>query len=607
MVGKASIVDTTVHALQLLEYRGYDSYGVVTVDDGALTVVKDVGPIGRAVRDGKLAGVGEATLALAHTRWATHGKVSPRNAHPHVSYDSKVAVVHNGVIENHARLRRELEASGVEFASETDSEVIAHLVARELESTGDLLTAIGRTTGRLAGEFAIAVISIDDPETVYGAKLKSPLLLTYNGQEAVLASDQMATSEIAGEVMYLDDGDVVRLRTDAAHVFTRSDGGGLEPAHRAFASVAGRYRVPDKGRFDHYMLKEIHETPAAVKAALRIPSADLASVVPASEDGKFTMVGAGSAFYVALIAQYFFAKLTRLEVAAYSSDEAGYLARFREGDALVAISQSGETFDTLEISRTAVAAGAVLTSLTNVPNSTLERLAAHNLRQGAGPEICVLSTKSIVSQVLVLIRAALEHGHATGMLDDDERVLYEQSLQRLPATLQQLLSDEGMGAIRTLAEKYSAARHWFFIARGSLYPVALESALKFKEVSYHHAEGMPAGFFKHGTISLIDENFYTVALLPSKKRDPERFSATLSNISEIKARGGPVIGLGPSDVTDDDLADFAEYLRLPYHDDDVCDVLIQLVAGQLLAYYCALSLGRDIDQPRSLAKSVTVR
>jgi glucosamine--fructose-6-phosphate aminotransferase (isomerizing) len=270
------------------------------------------------------------------------------------------------------------------------------------------------------------------------------------------------------------------------------------------------------------------------------------------------------------------------------------------------VSQSGETFDTLEICRAAVQAGAVLTSISNVPNSTQERLATHRLQQGSGPEICVLSTKSIVSQVLLLARLALETGRTAGTLTETVYQDHVTSLGRLPGTLRGLLAQDA-ATIQALAKKYSAVEDWFFIGRGALYPAACESALKFKEVSYRHAEGMAAGFFKHGTISLIDENFHTVALLPSDRTAPARYATTLAAVSEIAARGGPVIGLGPAGADPDDLRDFTDYLPLPYHGDTCADVVVQLVAGQLLAYYCALDLGREIDQPRSLAKSVTVR
>ncbi len=606
MIGsQGDVVADTIRGLKILEYRGYDSWGFVLFEDGRPRMAKDVGSVTRAHAEGHLDELGTAPLAIGHTRWATHGGVSRRNAHPHLSVDGRVAVVHNGVIENHLALRHELEADGVEFRSETDSEVVAHLVARELRDGEPFVEAIGRVIARLDGEFGLAIGIADDPGAVYGAKRKSPLLLAHNGERAVLASDQLAAIGIAEEVVFVHDGDVVRLTPEGADIFAAHPDGSIEPVEREVTSIGNGYKAPDKDGYDHFMLKEMHEVPNTARAALAVSDEDLRAALPHDRE-RLTLIGAGSAFYVARIAQYFLRRYAGLQTDALPSDEAPEWATFDERDALVAISQSGETFDTLEVVRTALDAGSWVTSVSNVPNSTQERLASHCIHQGSGPEICVLSTKSIVSQVLILIRAALLRGLDNGNLSEEAFAEHDANLRRLPATLEDLLSTR-VDRIEELARRYSSSEHWFFVGRGPFYPLALESALKFKEVSYRHAEGLPAGFFKHGTISLIDEAFHTVALLPSKHSSPTRFGATLSNISEIVARNGPVIAFGPDDATEDDLADIAAYIPLPYHDDDASDVVIQLLAGQLFAYFCALSLGREIDQPRSLAKAVTVR
>jgi glucosamine--fructose-6-phosphate aminotransferase (isomerizing) len=608
MISGVSVVTGTVDRLALMEYRGYDSYGLATVPAGAdtVTVTKDIGSIGQAVQAGRFADVAPAQLALAHTRWATHGGVTQANAHPHLSYDGRVALVHNGVIENHVALRRRLEAEGITFTSETDTEVVVHLLAWHLEhgATG-VLEALSRTTGELTGEYALGVIAVAEPDVVYGAKQKSPLVVVHTGDTGVLASDQMALAGLGGQALFLEDGDLVRVTPAGAEVFTTGPDGQVLPTTRPYTTLDENHQRADKGPYPHWMIKEIHETPDAARTALGVAPERFAGVIPAG-DRPVTLIGAGSAYYVAQMGQYFFAELAGISAIALPSDEAEHLALLRPGDALIAVSQSGETFDTLEICRAAVAAGAVLTSISNVPNSTQERLATHRLQQGSGPEICVLSTKSIVSQVLLLARLALETGRSAGTLSETAYRESGDSLDRLPDTLSGLLTDLGP-AIQDLAKKYSLVEDWFFIGRGVLWPVACEDALKYKEVSYRHAEGMPAGFFKHGTISLIDENFHTVALLPSAHTAHERYAATLAAVSEIAARSGPVIGLGPADADPDDLRNFTDYLPLPYHGDNASDVIIQLVAGQLLAYYCALELGREIDQPRSLAKSVTVR
>jgi glucosamine--fructose-6-phosphate aminotransferase (isomerizing) len=443
-----------------------------------------------------------------------------------------------------------------------------------------------------------------DPCSLYGARNKSPLVLAYNGREAILASDQAPILDLSAHVTYLEDGDIVCLSTTGAEVINIRNGNGLAVQRQAVARAAEDI-VPSKGEYEHWMLKEMHEVPAVIEAALAVPYAQLVAAVP-EHTQRLTLIGAGSAFYVTRLGQYFFSKIAGMSVHALPADEALYWTHFTDADALIAISQSGETFDTLEVCRHAQERGAWLSSITNVSGSTQERMADHFLLQRAGPEICVLSTKSVISQVTLLIRMAYALARRNGVISEAEYLESEKSLQRTPQLLTEMLRSLP-DAFQELARRYAANEHWFFIGRGPLYPVALESALKFKEVSYKHAEGLPAGFFKHGTISLIDSEFFTVALLPTEDADHERLRATLANVSEIAARSGPVIGFGPSDLSADDRADFREYVELPLTGVDGPDLLIHLLAGQLFAYYCADELGREIDQPRSLAKSVTVR
>ncbi|MCL9759252.1 glutamine--fructose-6-phosphate transaminase (isomerizing) [Frankia sp. AiPa1] len=607
MVGADSgILRDTVQRLAGMEYRGYDSYGIAGLhgDESAISVHKNVGSVGRALRAGEFDSLPDTTLALAHTRWATHGGVTQANAHPHLDALGTVAVVHNGVIANHHEIRRQLEHEGVVFASDTDSEVAAHLIGRHIAAGATVLDALARTTRTLTGEYALGVIALSDPDAVYGTKRKSPLVAGHDGTRAALASDQMALTGL-GQVVFLDDGDLVRLTPTSTEIYTLDADGQPVAARRPQVTLADQ-QTAEKGTFPHWMIKEIHDIPAAISTALHLPADQFDGIIPTGAARPAHLIGAGSAFYAAHIGQYLLAELAGISAIALPSDEASYLALLRPGDAVIAISQSGETFDTLEICRAALATGAVLTSVCNVPNSTQERMATHQLRQGSGPEICVLSTKSTISQVVLLARLALETGQHHGTLNSDQYQEHVDALTRLPEVIRGFLTDEA-DRIQEIAKQYSHVEDWFFIGRGHLFPAACESALKFKEVSYRHAEGMPAGLFKHGTISLIDEDFYTVALLPSAHAAEEQYTATLVAVSEIAARGGPVIGLGSQDADPDDIAAFSDYLALPYLDNIVTDLIIQLVAGQLLAYYCALHLGREIDQPRSLAKSVTVR
>jgi glucosamine--fructose-6-phosphate aminotransferase (isomerizing) len=598
-----------MEGLETLEYRGYDSWGLVSVRGDTLDRLRGVGSVSRAHQtgifgDGPHSNLAPANLALGHTRWATHGGVSEKNAHPHLSFDGRVAIVHNGVIENYLSLRRELEDEGVQLASETDSEVIAHLIARAAPEATSITTAIASVMQRLEGEYAVVCVTLDDPHAVYAFKYKSPLLFATGPEDTLIASDQLAAIAIGSEVTHLNDEDIVRATAGHATVFSAA---GHQPTEviRAAVLLDQSYTAPDKAGYAHYMLKEMHETPAAVRAGLELTDEQLAGVLPASS-ARLTLFGSGSAFYVARLGQYFFRTLAGIRADAVPSDEAAEWISFDDQDAAIAISQSGETFDTLEIGREAVERGAFLTSLANVPHSSLDRLSHHQLPQASGPEICVLSTKSIVSQVTILIRSALELGRRNGHLPPERYRTICDALERLPSALEHVLGHD-KEQIQALAELHSEFEHWFFIGRGPYYPLALESALKFKEVSYRHAEGLPAGFFKHGTISLIDEEFFTVALLPSKLAAPRRFHATLANVSEIAARNGPVLAFGPAHLESDDLSNIRSYIALPYLEQDATDVIIQLLAGQLFAYHCAVSLGREIDQPRALAKSVTVR
>jgi glutamine---fructose-6-phosphate transaminase (isomerizing) len=598
-------VRPVIDGLRTLEYRGYDSYGIVFDSGGeALRLTRGVGSITKADEAGAFGGVGSSHLALGHTRWATHGGVSEANAHPHLSFDGNVAIVHNGVIANHLVLRRELSDAGIELKSETDSEVVAHLIALEIARGTDVLASVGKAVARLDGEYALGIVVKQDPLVMYGAKNESPLLVAWNGDGAILCSDQLAACSVSNDLTYFEDRDIFRLAHDGVEIFKADGDGALQSVQRATVATGESYSVPSKGEFAHYMLKEIHEIPAVIEVAAQATASELRGAVPESAT-RTTLIGSGSAFYVARIGQYFLNTLARLSTHALPSDEAPYWTTFDRGDAVLAISQSGETYDTLSVIRTALKGGAHITSLGNVPGSSQERLATHCLRQGAGPEICVLSTKSVISQVVLLARLALRLGVDNGHLPVADFERYEASIARLPETLRTLLEDSE--ELRRLAVEHAPVEHWFFIGRGPLYPVALESALKFKEISYRHAEGLPAGFFKHGTISLIDDDFHTVALLPSRGTAPERFQATVDNVSEIVARRGPVLGIGPHDASADERDEFTRYLGLPLHGDDIADVVVHLVAGQMFAYFCALELGREIDQPRSLAKSVTVR
>jgi glucosamine--fructose-6-phosphate aminotransferase (isomerizing) len=596
----------TITRLAALEYRGYDSYGLAALVDGSIIVHKEVGAIGDAISTGSLALLPPARTVIGHTRWATHGGVSLANCHPHVSYDGSIGIVHNGIIANHASLRLALEEAGVSFSSKTDSEVIAHIIAKHVADGMPLLDAISKMMAEVIGEYALGIISAADPDIVYGVRNMSPLILYSESGQGILASDQLAFEGYSdGYITLLQDGDIIRLSPHGAEVFVTGPEGNIVPVDRGSVPYTGTQDRVGKNDYQHFMIKEINEAPKIASRMAGLAADEFTGILPDKTVRPILLFGSGSGFYVAQIGQYLLAKLAGVSAIALPSDEAEAFSILQPEDYAIAISQSGETFDTLEMCRTAISKNVIVTAITNVANSTLERTARNHLRQCCGPEISVLSTKSIISQVVLLARFSLEFGRQLGTLPDSMYHTYLRTLSALPQILQNCISSAS-GPLQDLAVRYRDIRHWFMVGRGVLYPVAMESALKFKEGTYRQAEGLAAGSFKHGPISLIQRGFHTVVLLPSDVTS-NRYAATLATVSEIAARGGRVTGWGPPGRPREELASFASYVALPFSGDDVIDTVAHLVVGQLWAYYYALNLGRDIDKPRHLAKSVTVR
>lgn len=592
----------TIDALKRLEYRGYDSFGVATLDDASIEVRKDVGSVTRADDSAFFDGLRDGPAAIAHTRWATHGAVEVRNAHPHLSPDNAFAVVHNGVIENFRQIKQRF--SDVQWRSDTDTEVIAQLLSHYYSQSKSVEDALTATINDLEGEYALVAFSTFAPGTLYAAREKSPLAFAQFDGGVMIASDQRAIAPVSQAIMFLEDGDLVCATADGVNCYTLNSTT-LAPASRSATFIEVRDGDTGLHGYPHYMLKEIHEAPGAVQTVLRGASEPYERAAEAMAGRTTSIVGAGSAFYVALMGQYLFADLAKESVAAIPSDEFTNLKTFTENDHLVAISQSGETFDTLEVMKRCREAGGVVTAVTNVFASSAYRAADCPIFQGAGAEVCVLSTKSIISQFAVLYRLVVERALRAGTLDTHRRDELMSDAKRLPEILARHLTEKN-DAIKEVATRHKDIPNWFFIGRGIQYPVALESALKFKEVSYLHAEGMPAGFLKHGTISLIDKNFYTIAFLPHKASDPDLYRFTVSNMEEIHARKGNVIAVAHDESVREDLDGLTDLIVVP-HVSKALDPVVQLATGQLLAYHCAVALGKNIDQPRALAKSVTVR
>jgi glutamine---fructose-6-phosphate transaminase (isomerizing) len=623
-VGSKDCAPILVEGLRKLEYRGYDSAGLAVQVGSKVEIVRAVGKLANldaALRKTPLKG----TTGVGHTRWATHGRPSESNAHPHVA--GKVAVVHNGIIENHVSLRRDLEARGVRFASDTDTEIVAHLIDQALEGgKGTLEDAVRSTLQRVRGAFAIAAISGDAPGEIVVAKHDSPLVLGIGDDEMLAASDIPALLASTRDVIFLEDGEMAVLTRSSATI-TKLDG---TPVERAKKRIDWSPTQAEKGGYKHFMLKEIFEQPRAVEDTLR-GRADLATGDVVGEEigvpteiakkiARVYFVACGTSCHAAMAARYWVEQLARIP----SIVEIGSEVRYREPvflptDLVVAVSQSGETLDTLAAVKTAKAGGAHVLAVANVLDSAIPRTSDGALYTHAGPEIGVASTKCFTTQLAALLLLAVHLGRTRGSLsaDDARRVL--EALWKVPQQMRHVLAqgDE----IKEIAKEFAHSRDMLFLGRGTGYPIALEGALKLKEISYIHAEGYAAGEMKHGPIALIDEDMPVVVVCPKDAH----YEKTLSNMQEVKAREGRLIAVcteGDLDVPRLLAADGASRGRRHAHvrtdRDDVRDIfyvpvaepevlpILTVIPLQLLAYFIADQKGTDVDQPRNLAKTVTV-
>ena len=589
--------------LRRLEYRGYDSAGVATLGDGELIVRKRAGRV-RNLEEALVSEPAPGACGISHTRWATHGPATDTNAHPHVGGDNAVAVVHNGVIENHTELRRELEAEGYAFRSQTDTEVVAHLIARELGGGADLFGATQRALTRLEGTYGLAVVSPRCPGTLVGARLGSPLVVGVGEGEHLLASDATAIASHTPSVSDLQDGEVVRLTPD-----------GFEILHRERGSITPRIdRVdfqPDAvelGGHAHYMLKEIHEQSSVARDACRgrLRRAEATaqfgglnlSIRQLRRVRRVVLAACGTSWHAAQVGEYLIERLAHLPV------EVEYASEFRYRNAplddrtlIFVLSQSGETADTLGALREAKRRGHPSLAICNVVGSTIAREADGGIYLHAGPEVGVASTKAFSAQVMVLTMLALHLGRLRHLSYADGLAVVE-AIERVPGAIDAALEAEPV--IIQAAERVAQARSVLFLGRDLHYPVALEGALKLKEISYIHAEGYPTAEMKHGPIALIDPETPSVFVAPQGPLHAK----TLSNIEEVRARRGPILSVGTHG--DDGLAVLSDHF-LPIPDvPEVVQPLVAVVPLQLLAYHVARIKGCDIDKPRNLAKSVTV-
>ena len=606
LLQEGSVVEGILEGLRLLEYRGYDSAGVAVLDKKGISIRRKAGRIehlAAALADGALSG---AKAGIGHTRWATHGAPSDTNAHPHTDAEGRVAIVHNGIFENYAELRAELAKAGVQFKSETDTEVLAHLIGRELARGVDLGDAVLASLRRVKGYYAVAVLSQDhETPRLFCARSGPPLAVAVTKTGAFLASDVLALIPHTRDIVFLEDGDVAEL--SIGKVVVRGLDG--KPIDRKPRSIEWDPEEAGKGTYPHYMLKEIHEQPDVLARTAFDRIREAKGDVELGTDGwsdaelarvrRVSVMACGTALHAGYIAKYLIEGLARVPV------ECDYASEFRYRDPLVlegtlalAISQSGETADTLAALRLAKELGASTAAICNVNGSTLVREAQRVVLTNAGPEIGVASTKAFVAQIVAAYLLALRLGRARGTITREQGAALVDELRVLRPKMEKLLGETAVKAVRGIAERHQNAKGFLFLGRGINFPVALEGALKLKEISYVHAEGYAAGEMKHGPIALIEPSMSIVALnavgpLADKMR---------SNIEQVRARGGKVILIG-SDEGSVQLAD--EHVKVPECSEWLSPIL-NVIPLQLLSYSIALLKGCDIDKPRNLAKSVTV-
>jgi glutamine---fructose-6-phosphate transaminase (isomerizing) len=614
-VGKKSVVPIIIEGLRRLEYRGYDSAGIAVAGDG------DGLQIRRA--EGKLRNLEEVirqkplhgTYGIGHTRWATHGRPTEENAHPHRDCTGKIVVVHNGIVENYLSLKKKLIEEGHKFTTETDTEIIAHLVEKHSKGNGrhvPLEESVRKTVKELSGVFALVLISTDDPNKIVAARNGPPAVIGLGNDEYFVASDVPAILYHTRDIYFLGDGDLAVVTPDGVHL---SDFEG-RPVRREIQHVTWDPIMAEKGGFKHFMLKEIYEQPRAVRdTTLGRVSQDTGHIfldeieIGAEElraAKKINILACGTSWHAGQAGKFMIETLARVPVEVDYASEWRYRTPIVEPETItLVISQSGETADTIAAQREAKAKGSKTLAICNVVGSMITREAAGTIYTHAGPEIGVASTKAFTGQLTALYLFAMYLGQVRGTITPEQSRAAVQELTRIPGKLETILTNDA--ACDELAKRYQKAHDFLFLGRGIHYPIALEGALKLKEISYIHAEGYPAGEMKHGPNALIDENLPVVVIATRDVGSPEsmtRYEKTCSNLKEVKARSGVVIALATEG--DEEIKEAADHvLYVPAAPDELSPIL-EIVPLQLLAYHIAVRRGCDVDQPRNLAKSVTV-
>lgn len=600
-IGTHQAAPVLLDGLAKLEYRGYDSAGIAVYDGEKIRTEKAVGRLKvleELTQDGATL---PGTVGIGHTRWATHGVPSDLNAHPHFNHDHSIVVVHNGIIENYLKLKKKLAGKGYEFLSETDTEVIAHML--DYYYKGDPLDAISKVMHRMEGSYGLGIMFRDHPDEVYAVRKDSPLIVGTSPEGNLIASDVPAVLKYTRDVYFLENEEIVKLTRDGLHFYNIDE----EELEKEATHIDWDMNAAEKGGYEHFMLKEMHEQPKAVKdtLTLRIKNGDVVIEELGMTDeeirtiSKIFIVACGSAYHTGVTAKYIFEKLARIPVEVDLASEFRYRDPILPENTLVVIvSQSGETADTLAALRLAKEKGVRTLGIVNVVGSSIAREADNVMYTWAGPEIAVATTKAYSTQLIAQYLLAMKFAKVRGTVSQNDFDAMIQSLERLPEQISLLLSHKEN--VQRFANRYLAAEHVFFIGRGIDYAISMEGSLKLKEISYIHSEAYAAGELKHGTISLIEDGRLVVAVLTQ----PELYKKTISNIQEVKTRGAFVMAVTTVGNTEvEKVADYVVYLP---ETNPIFANSLAIIPLQLFGYYVSIGRGLDVDKPRNLAKSVTV-
>ena len=600
-IGDQQAAPILLDGLEKLEYRGYDSAGIAVYDGEKINVMKAQGRL-KVLRelshDGELL---PGTLGIGHTRWATHGAPSDRNAHPHFNQDRTIAVVHNGIIENYLKLKKKLEKKGYNFVSETDTEIIAQLL--DYYYDGNPLRAITKVMHRMEGSYALGIIFSDHPDELYAVRKDSPLIVGHTKGGSIIASDVPAVLKYTRDVVFIENEEIVRMTEDQMEFFNVDE----EAIEKETVHIDWDVNAAEKGGYEHFMLKEMYEQPKAITDTFSPRLKDGKIVIEelglSDEDiraiRKIIIVACGSAYHTGMTSKYVFEGLARIPVEVDLASEFRYRDPIlEEGTLLIVVSQSGETADTLAALREAKSKGVRVLGIVNVVGSSIAREADNVMYTWAGPEIAVATTKAYSAQLIALYLLAMKFAHVRGKLSDEGLAGMIEEMKELPAQVEMMLNNQNK--IQKFANRYLAARSIFFIGRGIDYAISLEGSLKLKEVSYIHSEAYAAGELKHGTISLIEEGTLVCAVLTQE----ELYKKTISNMVEVRTRGAFVMAVTNVDNTEVERA--ADYVVYIPRTNRYFTNSLAIIPLQLFGYYVAVGRGCDVDKPRNLAKSVTV-